>query len=458
MKHILLIYPNYGWMEDNIHPAAPLGIAYLAAALQDQGIGVDVHDMTWDKNLDPVRRSLAELQPEIVGIQMLSHNMTYVNDLIPRIKRMLPHAKIVAGGPHPTVVSQNIKGVDCVIQGEAEITLPKLIKEDNLQGVHVGEIPDIDEIPIPARELLPMKKYLDIPFIEPLPFPTTNIMTSRGCYFKCKFCYPLSEKIFQKVRFRNVKLVVDEIEKIQKDYHLKGLDIEDDLFVFDEKRIRQFNREMFFRSINISWRANCRADTITEKKAQLMAESGCVELIFGIESGSQKILNNMNKGITTEQIRKAIKICQDAGIITMTNYVIGFPGETNKTLKETEEMIKELKSDIVDINIANPMPGTWLYDYCLKKGLTNITDYKQYSRTYAGGIHLSELTPEELDMARDDLTKIYYKYIFKNLRPHFTKAMTYRTTTLLQRPAYLAQLMVNYAKALIVGKERKQVK
>lgn len=453
----LLIYPNYGWMEESIHPAAPLGIAYLASALKQAGLDVEIHDMTWDKDLEPIKNHLVRYQPDVIGLQILSHNMAYVNDLIPRIRRILPVVKIVAGGPHPTVVSDNIPGVDCIIKGEAEITLVELIKSNNLTGIHQGKIPNLDTVPIPARDMLPMKKYLSIPFIEPLPYPTTNIMTSRGCYFKCRFCYPLSEKIFRQVRFRSPKLVVDEIENLVDTYKIRGLDIEDDLFVFADERIQKISEDMQNRSINLKWRANSRVDTLNETKIKAMAECGCIELIFGVESGSQSMLNAMHKGITTDQIRKAIKLCQDYGIITMCNYVIGYPGETRETLKETSDLINEIKSDIVDINIANPMPGTWLYDYCTENSLINITDYKQYSRTYAGGINLTKLTGQELDKARDDMTRVYYKYFFKNLGPHFINAMLYRTLTLTAKPTYLAKLGMSYAKAVIAGKERKQV-
>lgn len=463
MTKVLLVYPRYGWIDDDHHPAAPLGIAYLAAALIEQGIQTEIHDMTWDKNLDVFRNHMLSYEPDVVGIQVLSHNVVYVNDLIPRIRCLLPKAKIVLGGPHVTCVSDACDDgcmihVDCIIKGEAEITLPKLILSNNLCGVHQGEPPDLDKLPVPARELLPMDKYLSIPFIEPLPYPTTNIMTSRGCFFKCHFCSPLSEKMFCNVRFRSPNLVVDEIEWLVHNYGIKGLDIEDDLFVFSPELLRQFHDEMISRGINLKWRANSRVDTITAEKAKLLAECGCIELIFGVESGSQKMLDAMNKHITTDQIRKAILMCQEQGIITMTNYVIGYPGETKATLKETSDMIDKLKSDIVDINIANPMPGTWLYDYCVKNELMNVTDSRNFSRTYAGGIRLEHLTAKELDAARDAMYKQYYKYLFKNLRKPFIRAMVYRTQTLMSKPIYLMQLMTNYVMALVLGKERKQVK
>jgi len=207
------------------------------------------------------------------------------------------------------------------------------------------------------------------------------MITSRGCPYKCAFCQPTLERIFgKKVRQRSVNNVLEEIEDIINQYKIKHISIHDEILTLNKKWVLDFCKEMEARKFDIQWSAQTRVDTLDEEIAEAMSSAGCICLFFGFESGSQRILNLLRKGIKLEQSIRAAKICKKYGMIMWANFILGIPTETDEELKQTYLLSKRIKPEIPAPNIFTPIPGTELYRYCKDWGKIGVKSYEDYGR------------------------------------------------------------------------------
>jgi len=471
----LLVCPRFGWLYDIKHPDMPLGIAYIAAMLRDYNKEVKIHDMSFDNSIEDFHKVLNDYKPNVVGIEVLSMNVEYAFQVAKIIKEFNKNIVVVVGGPHPTFQPEemlNNENIDIAVQGEGEFTFIEILNKIenfepfvNLKNIAFRQdskvkinsrkepIKNLDELPFPAIDLLPHKRYLSQPTIEPMPSPGINIITGRGCPFNCNFCQPISRKLFGvKHRARSPKNIIDEIIILKYKYNIKSFTIVDNLFVIDENYIMEFCQRLIKSKLNLKWRCNSRVNTISHKKLEYMKKAGCIAIIFGVESGSQRMLDLMNKGTTIKQIKNAFELCKKLKISTMANIMMGYPGETKESLDETINLIKEIQPEMLSISITSPMPGTRLFDEMKAQNRLNITSYEQFNRDFPEGIKRKNLSAKDLIAYRKKAYSEFYKTIFPRfiIHPYFLKNVLYRLWSLPFKES--KKIIKNYL-SLLISKE-----
>ena len=365
-----------------VHYQNPLiGLAYMAAVLEKNGFEVSVVDCpTLNITYEGLKREIVRLEPDMIGITSVTVTFSSALQAARAIKESYPRAFIVLGGPHVTVLDEQTLNehpeVDIVVRGEGEQTileLAGLVFESNLKGLQGvagitfrknGQIvrtndrafiQELDELPYPSFKHFPLAKYRRF---GKLILP---IITSRGCSFRCSFC--LAPRMAGKqFRARSPKNVVDELIWLRDVYESDAITFHDETFTHDKMRVLEICEEIKKRNVGLPWDCSTRVDKISEEVLAKMKEANCQLVSFGVESGSQKMLNAMRKGTTVEQNERAIRWAKEIGISVTISVVIGYPGETTDTLKQTLEFIRKTEPDDVHMSLATPYPGIELYD------------------------------------------------------------------------------------------------
>lgn len=367
----------------------PLGLLYLASYLKKQHPACHlkiIDSPTENLNYQQLKEKIKEFNPEIIGLTAMSFTIISALKTAKIVKSLNPQTKIILGGPHVHIYGKEtlaLGNLDFIILGEGEKTFSKLIEHINngeeefkkmpglifydRQGnlIHTGPpqfIENLDELPFPARELIDNKKYFSVLGTNNL---VTTMITSRGCPYHCLFCD--RPHLGKKFRARSPENVVEEIEKCLKEYKIKEFLIYDDTFTIDRERVINICREIIKRKLDIIWDIRARVDTVDEEILLLLKEAGCQRIHYGIESGSQKILDLLRKEITLEQVEKAFKLTKKIGIQTLGYFMIGNPTETKEDILKTIKFAKKLNPDYVHITITMPFPATDLYFLALKE-------------------------------------------------------------------------------------------
>ena len=414
---ITLVYPRTKNIKGGM--SYPLGILYIATWLRKHGIDCDILDLTF-LNWGDFRQKLMERKPDVVGFSIATPIADLAFKIIEKTKVLLPSCKIVVGGPHPTVSpirTLKNKYIDTVVIGEGEKTMLRLLEQgkDLKKGIFVGElIENLDELPFPEEELIDIKKYLE-------EVPVINLITSRGCPRNCFFCQPTQRKLFgTKVRRRTPENVITEIKSLVRKYGTEyRFYFLDDCFTFDRKWITKFCD--LVKDIGIEWRCPTRVDLVDKEVLTKMKMAGCIGIGYGVESGSQKILNFMRKGITLQQIKKAFKLTHKYGMFAHAFIMVGSPTETKQDLELTNKLIKEIHPDGIQISITTPLIGTGLYSFCKEKDILNIksfSDYHYCMNQYP--IKLKNLTQKDLVFYKGKFLSTWRKGIFRNI-PKYVK-------------------------------------
>ena len=386
---ILLAYPDFIRDES---PPPPLGIVLLGTILRKNGFDVDLMAGNGVKDWDSVRQIIEDSRPDVLGISILTPIAGVGFEMARIAKEILPSVFVIMGGAHATILPLETIGnehVDVVCLGEGDETLIQLINNldnlENVKGIYYKKdgkikmnpprpyIEDLDSLPFPDWSLLPhLESYFDSAMVRKLP-----MLLSRGCLFNCNFCQPTLRNIFgKKVRFRSVTNVVDEMEYLASNYHVDIFRFEDDTFTSNKKWALGICDEIVRRDMKVSWEVNSRVDTITEEMLMRMKESGCTELSFGVESGSEYIRNSvLGKGISDDSIKKAFAQCRQARIKTNAFVMLGSPGETKETLRQTLKLLKEIKPYHIYPSRTTPLPGTLLWEKAREEGSLNIDTY-----------------------------------------------------------------------------------
>ncbi|MEM2082108.1 MAG: radical SAM protein [Candidatus Bathyarchaeia archaeon] len=369
----------------------PLGLSYVAAALEKAGFKVEMLDnYLLRKPINEVTELVKHANPEIVGMTCSSASYPRCVETAKAIKEALPSCKIVVGGWHPSYVPDSMlqhPEIDYVVMGEGERAMVELAacltKGDEaaakqVAGVayrHSGKIvqtpqkfiTNLDELPFPARHLLPMHLYeKEIPYLKAKPFTTMNIV--RGCPFNCVYCE--TRRLWgQTCRAFSPPRVVDEIVHLTEKYGIRGIYFVGDNFTINKKRTMELCELIKKSQLDIEWVCDTRADMISRELLQAMKEAGCRTIWFGVESGSPRILEKINKGITKEQTTQAFKLCREAGIQIASSFIMGIPGETLEDIELTYKFAKKLDPDWAQFNVYIAVPGSGLYDEVMQKGL-----------------------------------------------------------------------------------------
>ena len=402
MADVILINPAYNniiYSEAKIKAGVPvnplLNLALLAAEPVKAGIATEI----WDLNLvsDPdefVKREIQAKKPRLVGITFTTPLFAESVRLAEIIKAIDKTIVLVAGGPHATTFPMEVlknSSFDVVAVGEADFIITKLLNLPfkEIEGIVFKEgseiiatpeaerMDNLDNLPFPAWHLYDLNKY-NRPSLSNKASPPGYLETSRGCPWGCVFC----NKNIQGKKFRpkSVKRVVDEIAYMLK-AGFKEINFLDDTFSTDLNRAKLICEEIIRRGLKFPWHPlnGMRVDRVDSELFSLMKESGCYKVSFGIESGNQEILDRINKGIKLEQVIRAVKLAKAEGFETFGYFMLGLPGETERTMKETVRFAKKLKLDMAKFNITIPLPGTEIFKEWDEKGCIKTKDWAKYN-------------------------------------------------------------------------------
>lgn len=370
MKKVALINPG---KNNRYAITEPLNLGFIASYLEKNNIEVVIIDELAGQN---VRSEIEKFVPDIVGVTATTPFITDAYRVTDLCRKM--GILTVLGGVHASVLPEEaLKHADIVVKGEGEAAMLDIVKGNIKSGiVSRPYIKDIDDIPLPARHLMQMDFYLQardrlpnayfFQFIPPHT-KTASIFTSRGCPYSCTFCHNSWRGV--PWRFNSPKRVVLEIEQLIKEYGAEALFFIEDNFFANRLRVKEICNLLEEKGIKIIWAANSRVDNIDLEILQIAKEAGCREIVFGFESGSQRILNVLNKKTTVEQNKRAIELCNEAGLIPAGSVMIGSPTETVEEVRATQEFLKEANVKNVGVSITTPFPGTELWNWCEKRKL-----------------------------------------------------------------------------------------
>jgi len=367
-------------MQSDPHVYPPLGPLYIAAVLKRDGnCEVDIHDMTFENDLQGFHDKLEATLPDVVGIQAAITTRNCAREMIRAAKRV--GVTVIVGGPDPTVSYANYLkwGADIVVLGEGEETCLEIVRAlhnrdewlqihgiaflDGQNGVVKtpprAMITDLDRLPFPAYELVDVEPYLRLWKMHH-GYAELHIVTSRGCPFTCSWC---SRAVFGKsFRQRSPENVIDEMVYLRQTFQIDRLWIADDTFALDKRWLARWNNELRSRNISIPYRCMTRIDRVDNDLIVRLKATGCYEMHLGVESGSQRILDSMQKRITVEQIQKASKLIKSSGIKLGMFIMFGYVGERASDVRLTEKLVLETCPDSLGISIAYPVPGTQFYE------------------------------------------------------------------------------------------------
>ena len=403
MKRVLLIAPPFYRLMGSHYNGLHLGISYIAALLKQRGHEVKIYNADYSntteyanqmellKNTPLYKATLADLSlpiwqeirdkisgfaPDFVGITMLTANYAAARN-IARLTKVIDHnIKIVVGGTHPTLDPEgtlDIAEFDYVVRGEGEFTFLELVngqEEKQIKGlsfrrdgktVHNENRPfiqNLDTLPFPERDsFLNDTTHLELGYV----------VTGRGCPFSCSYC--ASTRLWHRiVRFRSAANVLAELEHLKANHGSSFIHFVDDTFTLNTERAKEICRQIIERQLGIRWVCDTRVDCLNEELIVLMKEAGCIRVKIGVESGSDRILKKVRKGITTAEVREVVRLIKEAGVPLTVYLMVGFPGETNQDLRQTIDFAKELDADYYSLSILAPYYGTEILSELEKSG------------------------------------------------------------------------------------------
>lgn len=411
---VLLIKPDF----EDIAIMPPLGLGYLAATLKSIGLSVWIHDNTLlSYTDDQIANLIKEQKPKIVGIYAATPMIDRAMEISRLTRSVNQDALIVLGGPHPTyTVEETLLFADVVVMGEGEKTFPEIVTKfingsrdfSNIKGCafvnsnkeliinHPRDaIVDLDSLPFPSLDMMPVELY----FKKGRAFGCIQrnsrslpIMASRGCPSNCIFCQRFMGKKF---RIRSAENIVDELSYWKNKFGVNEFNFLDDNFTLHKNRVIEVCDLIHKRNLNISFRFpnGVREDFLDEDILSALKSVGCYHLDFGIESGSQKVLDIMKKGKKVEGIANKVYLCHKKGFKLTATFLFGTPGETLDDMEETIRFATTLPLDSATFGIVIPFPGTELRKEAIEKGYLVKRKYEYYNPTRSDFLPLLE-TPE----------------------------------------------------------------
>lgn len=412
-----LIYPPSPFLI-NQKAFPPLGILYLSAYLRKEGIEADVLDLT--NKEDYLEEALEGYNFPLVGIGATTPQYTLAKKIKDIIKKKNPSATIIIGGPHVSSNTQKCldDGFDIAVVGEGEAALLDIVQKytrgESIKNiVKFPYIDNIDSIPFPDRDMIEIRNY----GYEVDGGKATTIITSRGCPYNCAFC---SKDVWSrgKVRFHGIEYVINEIQLLRENYGFQYFLFLDDLFTMNKKRLLAICERI--KGWGIKWRCYARANNVTKEMLIAMKEAGCVEIGVGVESGSQKILNMVDKGTKVEDNTRLVLDCKEVGITVNVFLMIGLPGETYETVEETKKWMEMVRPDKFGFNIFAPYSGIPIFNNIDKYDLRILPmpDEKSWVKG-KDGEHMAYVETSELSAGE-------ILRLFKELFPYYTKLCSWK--------------------------------
>ena len=463
MADVLLIQPPLSANElftrgskSSASVIPPLGLAYIAAVLMKHGHKCRIMDgiaESW--TIDNISREAAKY--DVVGITAVSTYVMRSIEVAAALKKSGLRAPIISGGPHSTVEPQSLleRNFDFTVIGEGEVTTLELVEKlaagaigselrnvagiafiDNGEFVLTGardKISPLDSIPLPARELLPMREYRSS-IARSSRQPSHSMLASRGCPGVCSFC---SKKTFgTKVRYFSPERIVEEFTVLKEKYGARDIAVWDDNFVSDAGIAHEVCDAIRRKKLDVTWSVEARVDGITREVVRDLKAAGCTYTALGIETGSERLLGYMNKKTNLDRVREAVRICKEEKMLVRGYFMIGLPTETRAEMEETIRFAMELDVEVVSFTLFVPLPGTLEYIRAAKSG-TFDPDYF-LKRIVPEFNFLDEPVYVPEGMTADELISIH-KSAYK--RYYFRPKVLIRKLLALRSPAELAALL-----------------
>lgn len=429
-KKILLITPPFYRLMGSQYNGIQLGLCYIASMLKTYGHEVAIYNTDYkdgDHYLNQrqlfenyssyrdilnnikhpiwqeIRETIGSFSPDIVGISMYTATFKSAKNIAQIVRQIDNDVKVVVGGTHPTldpngtIVGGNF---DYVIRGEGEYTFLELVEgkdKRNILGltyINNGQIihnlsrpfiSELDSLPFPDRDShLNAANHLDV----------GSVITGRGCPFTCTYC--ASPQIWNReTRLRSVENIIEEIKILEQSDLTQPLYFVDDTFSLNKRRTKAICTEMIKNGFRMKWKCDTRADCLDRELLTLMQKAGCIRVKIGVETGSDRILKRIKKGLAKEKIRKTVALIKEVGIPLTIYLMAGFPGETNEDLKETIEFAKELDAEYYSLSILAPYYGTEIYRELKEKGKLSGNEHWEYFFHQSGDM----IVNDQLDSA-----------------------------------------------------------
>lgn len=436
IKRVLFILPPSRelYSKAKVKVAVPerpsLTFAALAAPLLQAGHEVEILDLNMaSQPTSELEKRLDEFSPDYVGITCTTPLFYKVKHIASVVKRHNANAIVVTGGPHPSSLPGSTladSDLDLVCVGEGDFTMAQVVSGadwSSIKGIWYKKdgkiianpareyIADLDQLPFPDWSLCNLKKY-KTPRLSCRRNPVGTMETSRGCVFGCTYC---NKNIFGRTfRVKSPQRVVDEMEyMLSIGFH--EIHIMDDGFTIDLGRAKQICDLIKERGLIFPWNLHngIRVDRVDREFLEKARDAGCYGITFGVESGDQTLLDNIDKGTTLEQARKVFKWTKEVGIETLAYFMIGLPGETEETMQKTIDFAKELDPDYTKVSILLPLPGTPLYHDFEQQGYIKSKDWPLYNQHDPSGVYdHPNLSWETIHHCYD----LFYRRFY--LRPH----------------------------------------
>lgn len=436
MKIVLVQPPNLqrsgDWKKMKVS-RPPINMALMASCLRRSGHEPFIYDFDWfEGNVDEMSGLILSQEPCVVGFTCLTPRIEVTLSIAARIKELDPDVKIVIGGAHINAVGKQSLYMACIdyaIYGEAEESFVELLKTieaggdfdrvRNLIYRRSGKvvmnparpfIQDLDKLPFPAWDLLKLQNYIDPGIFDGIHM---GVMTARGCPWNCIFC---SSGVTwgRKVRFRSAENVADELQHIAEKLGITNVMFYDDTFTLNKERFLKICAEIMKRRLNLRYYCQLRVDTIDDEVANGLAQSGCMTAALGIESGNEEILKTLKKGFKKSQAFKAVAALKSAGVPILASYIIGSPGDTHKSIKETFEFAKELDTNQAKFMICTPFPGTDLFRMAVERGILSSSP----TPAQCAGITYYQHVAANLSKVSDEELLRYQRDAYSTFKPH----------------------------------------
>ena len=435
--HILLISPPHKNLVTTTIPERinkergylpPLGLLYIASFLKDNSAyKVTIVDSEVERlDYPALKAKIEQLKPDIVGIQALTFTLIDALKTASVVKSYSERVPVVFGGPHVTIYpyeSLMFKDVDYIVRGEGELSFKEMLDNlgneaglseiDGIGFKNNGKISltkepsfidNLDDIPFPDRSLSSYRKYYSLLSKN---FPITTMMTSRGCPYNCIYC----ERMGKKFRAISAERVIEEIKHCLS-LGIKEIFFHDDTFTIDKKRVYKICELINKNGLKFDWDARVRVDTINYDLLLRMKKAGCHRISFGVESGNPRVLKNLRKGITLEQVKTAFGYCKKLRIQTLADFMIGSPGETREDIMETVAFAAKLGADYAQFSVTTPYPGTDLYREALTQGVIKSDVWAEFAKNprndFTPPLWTENLSRQELI----DLLNVAYKKFY----------------------------------------------
>ncbi|MDL2279356.1 B12-binding domain-containing radical SAM protein [Desulfovibrio sp. OttesenSCG-928-G11] len=426
---------KFGSLKQAGSSSPPLNLLFLGSALKKSGheVKITLDDASWPQ----VAETIKSFEPGIIGVTFMTIGSASLPKFVELVRLAAPKSILIAGGYHSTLYPREVLdagNITAVFRGEAENNLPKFIEMcvngppdcnelktipgiaylDHGEMIDTGPaeiVSDLDTLPFPDYSLIPsfFEKFHGSINRHYLPNPQAFLLTSRGCPFSCHFCG--RQILGQRVRSNSADYILDLLEFLKKKYFIKSAIYADEFFTLDKRRTEYFCNELRTKGLNkISWSCSGRTNNMTQDMATTLKQGGCKQISYGIESGSPAILKMLNKKSTLTDNANAVLFAHRAGLETYGSIILGSPGETRDTLKETRDFVLNYPLSFIGLLFFTPLPGSYFYENARYKQYGEIidTDLTHYNCFDGLPFVATGLSAEFLRAFRTKLYKDFY--------------------------------------------------